>query len=54
MSPVGGPPTEVVVSGRRLGPMVLKEVGCLAEGGHNDVAVLVFHPLAAPVPERPR
>ncbi len=49
LSPVGGPPTEVIVGRKRLGPMVLKEVACLAEGGHNDVALLVFHPVPVAV-----
>ncbi len=42
LRPIGGAPTEVMVAGRRLGPMVLSEVRCLDDGGRNDVAVLVF------------
>lgn len=40
LSPVGGAPTEVVVGGSMLGPMVLTEVRCSGEG--HDIAVLVF------------
>lgn len=39
---VGGEPVEVTVGTRKLGPMVLSEVRCAGEGGHHDVAVLVF------------
>ncbi len=42
LSPVGGAPTEVAVGGTMLGPMVLTEVSCSSEGGHYDIAVLVF------------
>jgi hypothetical protein len=42
LKPVGGAPVEVVVGGRKLGPMVLIEVRCTGYGGHHDVAVLVF------------
>lgn len=39
---VGGDPVEVVIGGRKLGPMVLTEVRCGGESSHHDVAVLVF------------
>lgn len=39
---VGGDPVEVVIGGRKLGPMVLAEVRCGGENYRYDVAVLVF------------
>ena len=39
---VGGAPVEVVVGGRKLGPMVLSELHCGGENYHHDVAILVF------------
>jgi hypothetical protein len=47
---VGGAPVEVMVGGKKLGPMVLSEVSCTGYGGHNDVALLVFR-RAAPEAE---
>lgn len=41
---VGGGSVEVVVGGKPLGPMVLSEVRCVSNGGHHDVAELVFRP----------
>lgn len=39
---MGGVPVELWVQGKKLDAMVLSEVGCDANQGHNDVAVLVF------------
>lgn len=44
LHPVGGTPVEVMVSGRTHHQMVLTEVLCTGDGGHHDVAVLVFKP----------
>ncbi|HSQ63458.1 MAG TPA: hypothetical protein VLM85_09605 [Polyangiaceae bacterium] len=44
---IGGPPVDVSVGVRKLGPMVLNEVHCAGELGRNDVAVLVFRPANA-------
>jgi hypothetical protein len=32
----------VVVGGKKLGPMVLRDLRCAGDAGHNDVAVLIF------------
>lgn len=42
LTPVGGDPVEVVINGRKLGPMVLTEVRCGGENYRFDIAVLVF------------
>ena len=42
LSRVDGPPVDVNVGGRRLGPMVLSSLSC--NGGHHDLATLVFRP----------
>jgi hypothetical protein len=42
---VGSDPTEIVVGGRQLGPMVLAEVHCGGENLRHDIAVLVFKPV---------
>lgn len=39
---VGGDPVEVVVGGRKLGPMMLAEIRCGGENHRHDIAVLVF------------
>ena len=44
LKPVGGAPVDVMVGGKKVGPVVLREVRCSGYGGHNDVAVLVFDP----------
>jgi len=44
LQPVGGAPVELMVTGRRLSPMVLAQVHCSDNVGHNDIAVLVFKP----------
>jgi hypothetical protein len=46
-APIGGPPVDVVIGGRKLGPMGLAEVHCGGGFGHNDVAVLMFRPASA-------
>jgi len=45
--PVGGTPVEVMVGGKPLGAMVLSGVRCISNGGHHDVAELVFRPATA-------
>ena len=45
---IGGPPVPVAIGGRDLGPLVLTAVRCGGEGGHYDVAVLVFRPPPGP------
>jgi len=47
LPPAGGPPVEVIVGGKPLGPMLLSEVRCVSNGGHHDVAELVFRPAIA-------
>lgn len=47
LPPIGGPPVDIVVGGRRLGAMVLSEVRCASFLGHHDVVVLVFRPECA-------
>ena len=42
LQPVGGTPVELMVAGKKLSPMVLAEDRCSDNGGHNDVAVLIF------------
>jgi hypothetical protein len=42
LTPVGGAPVDVMVAGKKLGPMVLAEVRCTGGGGHHDIVVLVF------------
>lgn len=44
---VGGAPIEIMVGGKPLGPMVLSGVRCISNGGHHDVAELVFRPATA-------
>lgn len=44
---VGGDPVEIVVGGRKLGPMVLAEVRCGGENYRHDIAVLVFRTAGA-------
>lgn len=49
LSAVGGAPVEVMVCGKKLRSMVLEEVSCAENGGHHDVAVLVFRSAIAGV-----
>jgi hypothetical protein len=42
LTPIGGPPVDVIVGGQQLGAVVLSEVRCTRYGGHPDGAVLVF------------
>jgi len=44
LQPVGGAPVELMVAGKKHSPMVLAEVRCSDNVGHNDIAVLVFKP----------
>ena len=46
---IGGEPVEVIIGGRKLGPMVLTEVHCGGENYRHDIAVLVFRPAVAEV-----
>lgn len=39
---LGGTPVDVMVGGKNLGSMVLSQLGCTGDGGHHDIAVLVF------------
>jgi hypothetical protein len=39
---VGGVPVEIVVAGRKLGPMMLAEVRCSDENYRYNVAILIF------------
>ena len=41
---VAGDAVEVVVGGRKLGPMVLSEVRCGGANYQYDIAVLIFRP----------
>jgi hypothetical protein len=45
-----GDPVEVIIGGRKLGPMVLAEVRCGGEYLQHDVAVLVFKPASDGAP----
>ncbi len=47
LSPVGGTTVEVMVGGKSLGAMMLLGVRCISNGGHHDVAELVFRPAIA-------
>ena len=47
LGPIGGAPVDVRVGGKVLGSMVLREVSCSGQGGHHDIAVLVFGPANA-------
>jgi hypothetical protein len=47
LAPIGGPPVDVAVGSRKLGPMVLAEVHCAGNFGCDDVAVLVLRPANA-------
>ena len=48
LPPIDGPPVDVVIGVRSLGPMVLTEVRCGGQLGRHDVAVLHFRPSLAP------
>lgn len=50
LQPVGGDPVELVVSGKKLFPMVLAEVRCSDYAGNHDTAILVFKPATAEFP----
>jgi hypothetical protein len=42
LHPVNGAPVDLTLAGKKLSSMVLNEVSCLSNGGHHDVAMLVF------------
>lgn len=44
LPPVGGTAVELLVQGKKLDAMVLSEIRCDANGGHNDIAILIFKP----------
>jgi len=44
LPPLGGAAVELMVGGRKLDAMLLTEVRCEPNGGHHDIAVLVFVP----------
>ena len=46
---IGGDPVELVIGGRKLGSMVLTEVGCGGADYRHDIAVLVFRRVGAEV-----
>lgn len=44
LPPVGGGAVGLMVQGKKLDAMILSEITCDANGGHNDIAVLIFKP----------
>lgn len=46
LPPVGGAAVALTVEGRKIDAMVLAEIRCDANGGHNDIAILIFEPAA--------
>lgn len=44
LPPIGGGSVSLTVQGKKLDPMVLSEIRCDANGGHNDIAILIFKP----------
>lgn len=46
LPPIGGAAVGLMVQGKTLDAMVLSEIACDANGGHNDIAVLVFKPVS--------
>ncbi len=50
LPPVGGASVGLTVQGKKLDAMVLSEIRCDANGGHNDIAILVFKPAASATP----
>lgn len=44
LPPIGGASVGLTVHGRKVNAMVLSEIRCDANGGHNDIAILVFKP----------
>jgi hypothetical protein len=49
LPPVGGGAVGLMVQGTKLDAMVLSEIACDANGGHNDIAVLIFRPASPSV-----
>ncbi len=44
LPPIGGASVALTVQGKKLDAMVLSEIRCDANGGHNDIAILIFKP----------
>ena len=44
LPPVGGGPVALTVQGNKVDAMILSEIRCDENGGHHDIAVLVFKP----------
>lgn len=44
LPPIGGAAVGLMVQGKKLDAMVLSEIRCDDNGGHHDIAVLVFKP----------
>lgn len=44
LPPIGGASVTLTVQGKKLNAMVLSEIRCDENGGHHDIAVLVFKP----------
>jgi hypothetical protein len=49
LPPIGGPPVDVTIGVKKLGPMVLTAVHCAGDSGRHDVAALMFRPANAVV-----
>ena len=47
LPPIGGGSVRLTVQGKKIDAMVLSEIRCDANGGHNDIAILVFKPATA-------
>ncbi|MCA9555892.1 MAG: hypothetical protein KC933_38045 [Myxococcales bacterium] len=47
LPPIGGTAVGLTVQGQTLDAMVLTGLRCDANGGHNDIAILVFKPATA-------
>lgn len=47
LPPIGGGSVELTVQGQKLDAMVLSEIRCDANGGHNDIAILTFKAAAS-------
>lgn len=42
--PIGGASVALTAQGKKLDAMTLSEIRCDANGGHNDIAILIFKP----------
>lgn len=54
LPPIGGAAVGLMVQGKKLDAMVLSEIACDANGGHHDIAVLVFKPASPSTGQCPR